>query len=73
MDKDLYWLRDQEAMENIRVFWRPGPANNADYHTKNHPGVHHEAKRTDFLTPINRVESLCERLARRVKGEILPQ
>ena len=73
MDKDLYWLRDQEAMENIRVFWRPGPSNNADYHTKNHPGVHHEAKRADFLTPMHRVESLRERLAKRVQGEILPQ
>ena len=64
MDKDLYWLRDQEAQANTRIFWQPGPSNNADYHTKNHTGKHHEVTRPVFLTPWEKVLKFRERMAK---------
>ena len=63
MDRDLYWLRDQEAQQNLRFYWRPGPTNRGDYHTKNHPATHHAAVRNYYLTPEERLVDLRRRLA----------
>ena len=76
MDKDLYWLRDQEAQAHTRVFWQPGPSNNADYQTKLHTGKHHEVTRPVFLTPWSKVVALRARLAtsQKIVGDsVLPQ
>ena len=37
MDIRLYWLRCQMTQGQFRVYWAPGPSNEADYTTKHHP------------------------------------
>jgi len=45
MDMRLHWLRCREAQGQFRFYWAKGTDNEADYHTKKHPEVYHEAKR----------------------------
>ena len=58
MDMRYHWLRDRSAQHQFRYFWRPGPTNNGDYHTKHHPGSHHVNMRGVFLTPPRVLEDL---------------
>ena len=48
MDLILHWLRCQEAQKQFWFYWDKGLNNWGDYHTKQHPPVYHEAKRTLF-------------------------
>ena len=41
MDMRFYWLRCRMAQGQFRVYWAPGPTNEADYTTKHHPPQHH--------------------------------
>ena len=45
-DLRLNWLRCKEAQKEFRIYWDKGSNNYGDYHTKHHPPVHHEAKRS---------------------------
>ena len=64
MDMRFHWLRDREAQGQLRIYWRPGKTNLADYFTKHHPPAHHVNVRSEFLT---RVKDLAE--ARRQRQE----
>jgi hypothetical protein len=57
--KDLrfHWLQDHEAQDQLRIYWRSGKTNLADYFMKHHSPVHHISVRTHFLT---RVKDLAE-------------
>ena len=64
MDMRFHWLRDREAQGQLRIYWRPGKTNLADYFTKHHSPAHHVNIRSEFLT---RVKDLAE--ARRQRQE----
>jgi hypothetical protein len=34
MDMRFHWLRDRESQKQLRIYWRPGKTNLADYFTK---------------------------------------
>ncbi len=57
MDMRFHWLQDHEAQDQLRIYWRPGKTNLADYFTKHHSPAHHISVRTHFLT---RVKDLAE-------------
>jgi hypothetical protein len=57
MDMHFHWLRDCWAQDQLRIYWRPGKTNLADYFTKHHPPAHHVSVRSQFLT---RVKDLAE-------------
>ena len=61
MDKNFHWLHDRAAQQQFRYYWRPGPKNLADYHTKHHPGKHHQNMRGEFLSPPRVLEDLRRR------------
>ena len=52
MDMRFHWLRDREAQDQFKIYWRPGGTNLADYFTKHHPPAHHVNVRAEFLTKI---------------------
>ena len=58
MDMRFHWLRDRESQQQFRYYWRPGPTNLGDYHTKHHPGSHHQNVRPEFITPRRVLEDL---------------
>jgi hypothetical protein len=41
MDMRFHWLCDCKAQRQIKIIWRPGNTNLADYFTKHHPPAHH--------------------------------
>jgi hypothetical protein len=45
MDFCLWWLRCRESQQQFRYYWDKGSHNWADYHTKHHPPIYHEANR----------------------------
>ena len=61
MDKNFHWLRDRAAQQQFRYYWRPGPTNLGDYHTKHHPGKHHQNMRGEFLSAPRVLEDLRRR------------
>jgi hypothetical protein len=50
MDMHFHWLQDQEAQDQLRIYWWPGKTNLADYFTKHHPPAHYVSIRSQFLT-----------------------
>lgn len=48
-DMRFNWLKCREAQKMFELVWKRGKYNRADYHTKNHPAVHHQEKRGDYL------------------------
>ena len=58
MDMCFHWLRDREFQEQLRIYWRPGKSNYADYWTNLHPPKHHHHTRKEFLTPCIVLEML---------------
>jgi hypothetical protein len=42
MDMRFYWVRDQIAQKQYRVYWEPSSENLADYFTKHHSPTHHK-------------------------------
>jgi hypothetical protein len=40
MDMWFKWLKDRQAKEQFRFYWRSGKTNLADYFTKHHPVAH---------------------------------
>ena len=49
MNIQYHWLLCREAQGQLRVFWDPGAHNLANYSTKNHPPLYHEAHRPTHL------------------------
>ena len=52
MDMRFHWLCNREAQRQIKIIWRPGKTNLADYFTKHHPPAHHVNVRSEFLTKV---------------------
>ena len=52
-DMRYYWLRDQEARQNFKVYWKHGndadDPNHADYFTKHHTLKHHKSVRQRYI------------------------
>jgi hypothetical protein len=63
MDMRFYWLKDREARDQFKIYWRMGKLNKGDYVTKHHPAAHHQAIRPSLLTPWAVVEALKKKLA----------
>ena len=49
VDMRLCWIKDRIEQGQFRVFWRPGPENLGDYHSKHHLPEHHIAVRSKYL------------------------
>ncbi len=54
MDMRFHWLQDPEAQDQLRIYWRSGKTNLADYFTKNHSSAHHLNVRTHFFNQSQR-------------------
>ena len=61
MDMRFHWLRDRDSQGQFRFYWRPGTANLGDYHTKHHPGKHHQNVRPQFVSPRRVLDDLRRR------------
>jgi hypothetical protein len=42
MDMSYHWLTNRVRQKQFDVYWRPGPENLGDYHTKHHSAQHHK-------------------------------
>jgi hypothetical protein len=42
MDIPYHWLTDRVRQKQFDVYWRPGPENLGDYHTKHNSAQHHK-------------------------------
>ena len=52
MDMRFYWIQDRIIWEHFNVFWKPGPTNLGDYHSKHHPTPHHiQVQHTNLHEP----------------------
>jgi len=49
MDMRFYWINDRISQGQFIVFWKPGPTNLGDYHSKHHPMSHHIKSRPTYL------------------------
>ena len=63
-DMRMFWLRDREAQEQFRFYWRPGPYMRADYHTKHFSSAHHQNERPEWLTPVKVLRALRAQLGK---------
>eukprot|EP00804_Cyclotella_cryptica_P016606 CCRYP_001938-RA/>CCRYP_001938-RA protein AED:0.86 eAED:0.86 QI:0/-1/0/1/-1/0/1/0/268 len=52
MDMCFHWLRCRINQKHVRLYWHAGATNVADYVTKHHPAIHHQAVRPLFLTAV---------------------
>eukprot|EP00804_Cyclotella_cryptica_P008878 CCRYP_013090-RA/>CCRYP_013090-RA protein AED:0.15 eAED:0.14 QI:0/0/0/1/1/1/3/0/882 len=50
MDMRFDWLSCRENQKQFRTYWRAGTTNLADYVTKHHPAIHHQAVCHIYLT-----------------------
>ena len=65
------WLKDRQAKEQFRFYWRAGNTNLADYFTKHHPPAHHRNIRHEFLTRVADLRELRERTKQMARGEAI--
>ena len=49
MDMRFYWKTDRIRQGHFRVYWRLGPTNLGEYHSKHHPPAHHIKMRHTYL------------------------
>jgi hypothetical protein len=70
MDMRFYWLKDREAQNFFQFFWRPGKNNLADYWTKHHAAIHHEALRSQILSKPSVIQKLRQRLTSALKRAV---
>ena len=61
MDMKYHWLRCRISQEQFRHYWKAGRTNLADYVTKHHPTIHHQATRGTFFTDISKLVELRSR------------
>jgi len=64
MDMRFEWLLDREQQGQLKIYWRPGKTNLADYFTKHHPPAHHRNVREIFLTRIAELQRLRQEQAK---------
>jgi hypothetical protein len=64
MDMRFEWLMDREQQGQLKIYWRPGKTNLADYFTKHHPPAHHRNVREIFLTRIAELQRLRQEQAK---------
>ena len=64
MDMRFHWLRDRELQKQLRIYWRSGKLNYADYFTKHHPASHHRNTRKEYLTPQRVIQDLVRQSQR---------
>eukprot|EP00804_Cyclotella_cryptica_P029293 CCRYP_011705-RD/>CCRYP_011705-RD protein AED:0.51 eAED:0.44 QI:0/-1/0/1/-1/0/1/0/116 len=50
MDMCFHWLHCHINQKHFRPYWHAGATNLADYVTKHHPAIHHQAVLPLFLT-----------------------
>jgi hypothetical protein len=62
IDMRFYWIKDRVQQKQFLVYWRPGPENLGDYHTKHHSPSHHRTMRPTHL--LSRIKLPTQRLAR---------
>jgi hypothetical protein len=62
IDMRFYWIKDRVGQKQFLVYWRPGPENLGDYHTKHHSPSHHRTMRPTYL--LSRIKLPTQRLAR---------
>ncbi len=70
MDMRFHWLRNQEVQRKLKIYWRPGKSNLADYFTKHHPPAHHVNVRAEFWT---KVKELAKARHQQEQGQTKPQ
>ena len=58
MDMKYHWLRCRIRHIQFRHYWASGKTNLADYVTKHHPAIHHQATRDTYLTDITKLIEL---------------
>jgi hypothetical protein len=46
MDMRFWWLHCHASQDQFRYYWDAGSETWADYHTKHHPDIYHEALRS---------------------------
>jgi hypothetical protein len=63
IDMRFYWIQDRTRQGQFLVYWGPGTANIADYHTKHHSPTHHRLMRNTFLHPPAKLQPTTEQLA----------
>ena len=56
-DMRYHWIRDQQNLKTIKVFWDKGQNNHADYFTKHHAPAHHKRMRKVYLHINNIIEN----------------
>ena len=61
MDMRFHWLRYRSSQNQFQFYWRPGPTNLGDYHTKHRPAKHHKNVRPEFVTPCRMLDDLRRR------------
>ena len=49
MDMRFYWINNRIEQGQFCIFWRPGPENLGDYHSKHHSPEHQRAVRSKYL------------------------
>ena len=49
MDMTFYWINYRIKQGQFRVFWRLGPENSGDYHSKHHPPEDHIVVQSKYL------------------------
>ena len=49
MDIRFYWVQDRVTQGQLRIQWKKGDTNLADYFTKHHPPTHHIKMRPTYL------------------------
>ena len=58
----FHWLQDRETLKQLQIYWRVGKLNLGDYQTKHHLAKHHRDNRHVFLTPVEELNKLKQRL-----------
>ena len=57
-DMRYHWIRDQQTLKTIKVYWDKGLNNHADYFTKHHTPAHHKRMRKIYLQINNVIDKL---------------
>ena len=61
MDMLFHWIQDIIIQEHFNVFWKPGPTNLGDYHSKHDPNPHHiQVRQTNLHEPHGSHNTLQE-------------
>ena len=70
----FHWLKDKDTQKCIRVYWKKGTDNEADYFTKHHATTHHRAVRNRYVKDkmekiINHIFTVCPPYSTNVESQ----